>query len=290
MRYQFIQDAEKAYPVRVLCAVMKVSTGGYYDWKTRDIPPTARKKQELVPLVRVLHEENEEVYGRRRMSDALKEKGHNVGKAAAGTLMKMAGVKVKTKRKFKATTDSNHDLPVASNFLERDFTADVPDRVWVSDITYIWTREGWLYLAVIIDLFSRRVVGWATSKRINTALIIEALHMAYWRRKPEKGLIFHTDRGSQYCSRAFQQRLKTYGMLSSMSRKGDCWDNAVAESFFATLKKEKIRGLMLITREHARSVLFRYIEIFYNGKRFHSYLGNLSPRIFEERWYVQISA
>jgi transposase InsO family protein len=204
--------------------------------------------------------------------------------------MKMAGVIAKQPRKFKATTDSKHNLPVAPNLLNRDFTASKPNEVWVSDITYVWTTEGWLYLTVIIDLFSRQIVGWSMSNRMTRKLVMDALRMAFWRRKPGTGTIFHSDRGSQYCSRAFQGLLKCYGMESSMSRKGDCWDNAVAESFFGSLKTERVFFTNYKTREEARRDIVDYIEMFYNCKRLHSYLGYVSPRRFEEMWPLKMAA
>ena len=204
--------------------------------------------------------------------------------------MKLAGVEAKQKKKFKATTDSKHDLPVAPNLLERNFEVSEPDRVYCSDITYIWTTEGWLYLAVILDLFSRRVVGWSMSNRITKKLVIDALQMAAWRRRPEDGLIFHSDRGSQYCSNDFQKMLKKHGMTSSMSRKGDCWDNSVAESFFGTLKVERVFDSIYQTREEAKRDIVDYIEMFYNSKRRHSYLGYLSPKEFEKMMSMKKAA
>jgi transposase InsO family protein len=196
--------------------------------------------------------------------------------------MKLAQVSVRRRRKFKATTDSRHNLPVAPNLLNRQFEATEPDRVWVSDITYVWTAAGWLYLAVILDLFSRRVVGWSMERRITKKLVMDALRMGIWRRRPDRGLIFHSDRGSQYCSNDFQKFLRTNGMISSMSRKGDCWDNAVAESFFGSLKTERVFQSDYRSREEARRDIVDYIEMFYNSRRRHSRLGYLSPRQFEE--------
>ena len=190
---------------------------------------------------------------------------------------------MKQKRKFKVTTDSKHDLPVAPNLLNRGFEVQEPDRAYVSDITYIWTQEGWLYLAVVIDLFSRQVVGWSMSNRMKTDLIINALTMARWRRQPGTGLMFHSDRGSQYCSKRFQKELKDHGMISSMSRKGNCWDNAVAESFFGSLKTERVFFANYKTREDAKRDIVDYIEMFYNSRRRHSYLGYVSPKEFEEQ-------
>jgi len=204
--------------------------------------------------------------------------------------MKLAGVAAKQKKKFKVATDSKHNLPVALNLLNRQFEVQESDRVYVSDITYIWTHEGWLYLAVILDLFSRQVVGWSLSKRMTKKLIMNALRMAIWRRRPAPGLIFHTDRGSQYCSNDFQKMLKTHGMSSSMSRKGDCWDNAVAESFFGSLKTERVFFSQYKIREEARRDIVDYIEMFYNSNRRHSYLGYVSPKEFEKLWLLKKAA
>ena len=196
--------------------------------------------------------------------------------------MKLAGVVAKQKRKFKVTTDSKHNLPVAQNLLNRQFEVCEPDRVYVSDITYIWTQEGWLYLAVVIDLFSRQVVGWSLQDRMMTNLIMDALRMAIWRRQPGKGLLFHSDRGSQYCSKKFQKMLKNHNMISSMSRKGNCWDNSVAESFFGSLKTERVYFTNYTNRDSAKSDIVDYIEMFYNSNRRHSYLGYISPKEFEK--------
>jgi len=204
--------------------------------------------------------------------------------------MKLADVAAKQKKKFKATTDSKHDFPVAPNLLNRQFEVSTPDQVYVGDITYIWTREGWLYLAVVIDLFSRQVVGWSLSVRMSRKLVINALLMAIWRRQPAAGLIFHSDRGSQYCSNEFQKMLRTHRMISSMSRKGNCWDNAVAESFFGSLKTERVFFSNYITREEARRDIVDYIEMFYNSNRRHSYLGYVSPKEFEELWLLRKAA
>jgi transposase InsO family protein len=204
--------------------------------------------------------------------------------------MRLAGVAARQKKKFKATTDSKHNLPAAPNLLERNFEASEPDRVYCSDITYIWTAEGWLYLSVILDLFSRQVVGWSMNNRITKKLVLDALHMAMWHRCPGVGLVFHSDRGSQYCSKDFQKALKGYGMLSSMSRKGDCWDNSVAESFFGSLKTERVFDSKYSTREEGRRDIVDYIEMFYNSKRRHSYLGYLSPKEFEKMMSIEKAA
>jgi len=267
-----------------------VSRSGYYSWKTRGKSSRQQERDRLIPKVKVIHRESKGSYGARRVSEELESQGESCGRAKAGTLMKLAGVEAKQKKKFKATTDSKHDLPVAPNLLERNFEVSDPDRVYCSDITYIWTTEGWLYLAVILDLFSRQVVGWSMSNRITKKLVIDALQMAAWRRRPEDGLIFHSDRGSQYCSNDFQKMLKKHGMTSSMSRKGDCWDNSVAESFFGTLKVERVFDSIYQTREEAKRDIVDYIEMFYNSKRRHSYLGYLSPKEFEKMMSMKKAA
>lgn len=266
----------------LLCKVMQVSRSGFYSWKKRRKSLRQQERDRLIPKVKKIHKQTRGSYGARRISAELEAQGESCGRTKAGTLMKLAQVAAKQKKKFKATTDSKHNLTVAPNLLERDFSTSEPDRAYCSDITYIWTKEGWLYLAVIIDLFSRKVVGWSMSRRITKQLVLNALRMAVWRRRPPKGLVFHSDRGSQYCSNTFQKELKKNGMLSSMSRKGDCWDNSVAESFFSTLKIERVFDTVYKTREEARGDMIDYIEMFYNSRRRHSYLGYLSPMDFEK--------
>jgi transposase InsO family protein len=204
--------------------------------------------------------------------------------------MKLAGVSAKQKKKFKVTTDSKHNLPVTPNLLNREFEVAEPDQVYVSDITYIWTSEGWLYLAIVLDLFSRQVVGWSLNSRMSRRLVMDALQMAIWRRRPASGLLFHSDRGSQYCSADFQKMLKQHKMISSMSRKGNCWDNAVAESFFGSLKTERVFFSNYTTRDQARKDIVDYIEMFYNSRRRHSYLGYVSPKEFEKRQLLKRAA
>ena len=261
---------------------MRVSRSGYYAWRKRDKSLRQEERDRLIPIVREAHRLSKGTYGTRRIAEELEDRGEPCGRTKAGTLMRLANVSVKRSRKFKATTDSKHDLPVAPNLLERRFEVAEPDRVWVSDITYVWTFEGWLYLAVVLDLFSRKIVGWSISSRINRKLVMDALCMAVRLRRPGLGLIFHSDRGSQYCSDDVQKELKTHKMISSMSRKGDCWDNAVAESFFGTLKTERLYLTNFRTREEARLDIVDYIEMFYNCNRRHSYLGYQSPKTFEE--------
>lgn len=261
---------------------MRVSRSGFYSWKNRGESLRQREQERLIPKVKAIHRQTRQSYGARRISDELEAQGESCGRTKAGTLMKLAGVEAKQKKKFKATTDSKHNLPVAPNLLDRNFEVPEPDRVYCADITYIWTAEGWLYLAIVLDLFSRQIVGWSMSNRMKKKLVIDALHMAIWRRRPESGLLFHSDRGSQYCSTDFQKMLKENNMISSMSRKGNCWDNSVAESFFGTLKKERVFDSTYSTRVEARRDIVDYIEMFYNSKRRHSYLGYLSPKEFEK--------
>tara|TARA_B100000212_G_scaffold230903_1_gene175501 strand:- start:218 stop:895 length:678 start_codon:yes stop_codon:yes gene_type:complete len=215
------------------------------------------------------------------MKRALNSLGYPVGKQRTRALMKEADVSVRRRRKYKVTTNSDHQQPVFDNVLSRDFDAQKPDQAYVSDITYIWTQEGWLYLAVVIDLFSRKVVGWSMSSRMNAQLVCDALTMALWQRKPKAGLIHHSDRGSQYASRQFRQLLAQYKVTGSMSRKGDCWDNAVVESFFGTLKQERVQWRHYQSRHEAQQDILQYITMFYNSQRMHSYLDYKSPNQYE---------
>ena len=235
---------------------MNVPRSGYYKWKEGYESLRLKEYNILIPIVRQIHINAKGVYGARRIAKELRAKGFTCGRMKARTLMRLAGVTVRTKRKFKATTNSKHTLNVSPNLLKRDFSVSEPDRVYVSDITYLWTDEGWLYLAVVIDLFSRQVVGWSLDKRMTKKLVVDALSMAIWRRQPKPGAIFHSDRGSQYCSNDFRRFLRKYKMQSSMSRKGNCWDNAVAESFFGSLKTERV----FFERYQTRSAAMTYAE------------------------------
>ncbi len=235
----------------------------------------------MVIEIELSHKASDRTYGSPRVHEDLQEQGIRCGRKRVARLMRENGIRAKQARRFKATTDSDHNDPVAPNLLDREFHVDVPDRVWVADLTYIWTREGWLYLAVILDLFSRRVVGWSMSKRITSQLTLEALSVALWIRKPSPGLLHHSDRGSQYTCGDYRDVLDEHGVLCSMSRKGDCWDNAVAESFFKTLKVERVNDRDYWTREEAQTDIIDYIERFYNRKRRHSYLGYVSPVEYE---------
>jgi putative transposase len=262
---------------------MRVSRSGYYQYLRYGSGHYIDPDFFLISRVRQIHRETRASYGSRRMAEELQKNGPYVGRYRARTLMRKAGVAVKYRKKFKTTTDSNHKLPVAPNLLDRKFAVDRPNSAWCCDITYLWTMQGWLYLAVIIDLYSRKVVGWAMSPRMKTALVIDALSMAYWHRKPPKGLIHHSDRGSQYASQEYQHLLGSYGMTCSMSRKGNCWDNAVAESFFHSLKTEWIKDILYSTRDQARRDVIGFIEMFYNCRRLHSSLEYMNPNEFEKR-------
>lgn len=264
-----------------MCQVLGVSPSAYYEWEREQESQHARRDNELLELIRALFAQFRARYGAPRIHGELAKVGINVSRKRVARLMREAGIRAKGARKYKATTDSKHALPIAPNLLERQFTVAARNEVWVSDITYLWTRQGWMYLAVIIDLFSRRVVGWSLSERMTADLVCSALDSAVSKRQPGPGLLFHSDRGSQYASRAFRRCLWRHRMLQSMSRKGNCWDNAVAESFFATLKKELVRDYIFESRAAARSAVFEYIEVFYNRQRAHSLLSYATPTAFE---------
>jgi len=265
-----------------MCKVLEVSRSGYYSYLKSRKKTNGVELVELMALVKEIHRESKGAYGSRRMSRGLRERGYDIGRYRARTLMKMAGVSVKSKKRYKVTTDSRHGYPVAPNILNRQFDVAAPDRVWVSDITYLWTKEGWMYLAVVMDLYSRKIVGWSIDKRMTQELAKNALIMASGRRKPGDGLIHHSDRGSQYAAYAYQDLLVEHSMICSMSRKGDCWDNAVIESFFGTLKRERVHLMRYETRMEAKKDIVDYIEMFYNCRRLHSYLGYVSPNQFEK--------
>jgi len=279
--YRFILSGKADFEVRLMCQVLGVSPSAYYEWEREQESQHARRDNELLELIRALFAQFRARYGAPRIHGELAKVGINVSRKRVARLMREAGIRGKGARKYKATTDSKHSLPVAPNLLERQFTVEARNEVWVSDITYLWTRQGWMYLAVIIDLFSRRVVGWSLSERMTADLVCSALDSAVSKRQPGPGLLVHSDRGSQYASRAFRRRLWRYRMVQSMSRKGNCWDNAVAESFFATLKKELVRDYVFESRAAARSAVFEYIEVFYNRQRAHSLLSYATPTSFE---------
>lgn len=273
---------EEECPVDFMCGVFSVSKSGYYAWRKRDTSAKDGKQLRLLRAIEDIHKSSRATYGSPRVFAQLKGMGHEVGKTTVERTMKKNGIRAKTKKKFRTTTDSKHGLPVAPNLLKRNFSPEEPNQTWAGDITYVWTKEGWLFLAVIVDLFSRQVVGWSLDKTMTTELVCSALRQAYFRRKPGTGLVFHSDRGSQYCSKEYRCQLKEYRMLQSQSRKANCWDNACVESFFHTLKTEMIYHEDFETRDRARRAIFEWVEAFYNRERIHSTLGYMSPVAFEE--------
>ena len=266
-----------------MCSTLGVSRSGYYAWRKREPSERCKEDARLTELIGEIHTESRGTYGVPRVHAALIAGGDSCGKNRVARLMSEAGWRSRVKKKFKATTNSKHSLPIAPNLLEQDFSADSPNHVWVSDITYIWTDEGWLYLATTMDLHSRAIVGWAMDSHMKSELVVSALKMALKWRTPAEGMIHHSDRGVQYASRAFQAALDAIGAACSMSAKGNCYDNAVAESFYHTLKTELVHHEHYRTREQAKASLFDYIETFYNRVRLHSTLGFLSPLTFERQ-------
>jgi putative transposase len=273
MRFRFIRDHRASFPVRPMCRALGVSASGFYDWLRQPQGRRADTDRELVREIQAIHAESRSTYGCPRIHAELRHRGRRVGRKRVARLMRASGLQARRKRRFRATTDSRHNHPVAPNLLAQRFEATRPDEVWLSDITYIPTAEGWLYLAVILDLFTRQVVGWAMDQEMPQELTLRALAMAVARRHPRPGLIHHSDRGSQYAATAYQKALREHGIRCSMSRKGNCWDNAPAESFFGTLKTELVHRCRYATREEARHDVFEYMEIFYNRRRRHSALG-----------------
>jgi putative transposase len=283
MTYRFIDEHKGQWPVRLLCETLEVSPAAYYAW--RHCPRSAQEQRRDVLLVeiRAVHAQFKSRYGSPRIHAERMARGHDCCVNTVARLMRDNGIAAKTARQFRCTTtDSDHDLPVAENLLGRQFDPSVANEVWLADITYIPTREGWLYLAAVADLYSRRVVGWAMAEHMESRLVVDALAMAIERRLPDEGLLAHSDRGSQYASEHYQRLLAKHGITCSMSRRADCWDNAPMESFFASLKKELVHGADFATRAEARAALFEYIEVFYNVQRRHSSLGYVSPAEYEQ--------
>ena len=290
MKFAFICEEKVAFPIAVLCRVLTVSPSGYYASQGRPASPRARRDEALARRVEAAHLASKRRYGSPRVHAELKAVGDKVGRKRVARLMRERNLVARTRRRFRTTTDSKHSFPIAPNVLERDFTADAPDRVWVTDITFLWTKQGWLYLAAILDLFSRRVVGWATSQNVDRHLALAALDMAVTRRRPGKDLIHHSDRGSTYAATDYRKALSARRIACSMSRKGDCWDNAVAESFFSTLKREMEDIDDLESWASASLSVGEYIDGFYNPQRRHSALNYSSPIEFELLNSVQKAA
>jgi transposase InsO family protein len=283
MRFEFIAVEKANYPIRLMCRVLQVSRAGFYAWRQRPAAAHSFKDRRLAVEIAAIYRENRGRYGSPRVHVELRERGYRTGRKRVARLMREQRLRARHQRRYRITTDSGHGLPVSTNLLARRFSAAAPNLAWVTDITYIWTGEGWLYLAVMLDLFSRRVVGFALSQRIDLKLALDALMMAIKQRQPPPGLLHHSDRGSQYASYKYRQMLDQHEIVCSMSRLGDCWDNAVAESFFATLKVELVYQSQWRTRAEARSAIFEYIELYYNRRRKHSALGYRSPVEFEDR-------
>jgi transposase InsO family protein len=281
VKFAFIAAEKDWASVAVLCKVLGVSRSGYYAWEERGQSARSTEDEKLAVHIRAAHKTGRGAYGSPRVHEELKAGGIAVSRKRVARIMRELGLEGCRKRRFKATTDSKHHLPVADNVLDRKFEVEAPNVAWVTDITYVWTGEGWLYLAAILDLFSRRVVGFAMSERIDRALVLDALSAAVGRRVPNAGLLHHSDRGTQYASDDYQEALDALGVVCSMSRKGNCWDNAVAESFFATLKTECTYPRRFATRAEAREAIFEFIEVFYNRRRRHSSIGYVSPVDFE---------
>lgn len=291
MAYKAI-DAEKAnFPITMMCRCLGVSPSGYHAWRTRAPSDRAKRDDQLRERIKAVHRTSRGTYGSPRVRVELAAEGFEVSRKRVARLMAQEGIVGRERRAFKKTTDSAHDDPIAVNVLGRDFETDAPDKAWVADITYIRTHAGWLYLAVVLDLYSRRVVGWSMAEHMRTELVLNALGMALGSRSPHPdGLVFHSDRGSQYAAAEYREALEDAGITCSMSRRANCWDNAVAESFFSTLKTELVYRVSLPTPAFAKTAIAEWIEVFYNGQRRHSSIGYVAPREHERRYYLNLEA
>lgn len=283
MRYRFIDQHKKVWPIYLMCQVLNVSRSGFHDWRTRSAGERQRSNADLDPQIRRIFANHKQRYGAPRIVDELNDLGLNCSKNRVARRMKVMGLRAIQAKKFKVTTDSNHSKPIAQDLIEQDFTATQANEKWVSDITYLWTDEGWLYLAVVMDLYSRAIVGWSMQRRMTQQLVVDALTMALFRRKFPKNTIIHSDRGSQYCSAAYQKLIKEAGLRCSMGRRANCYDNAAMESFFHTLKVELVHRDRYATRRSASAAVFEYIEVYYNRKRKHSAIGHQIPMQFEQQ-------
>ena len=282
MKFQFMEEHRSLFPVRKMAKVLNVSKSGFYAWSTRPESRYAKNDRELGQVVRWAFEACEGIYGSPKITKDLRDLGCKVSRKRVARHMRQAGLRSKVQRRFRVTTtDSRHNLPVAPNLLNRNFTATAPNQIWVSDITYVKVGGRWMYLAVFIDLFSHLVVGWALKDTLAASLVTEALNNAFWRRRPPPGLMIHSDRGIQYACEEFKVVLRAHEFVQSMSRKGNCWDNAVAESFFHLLKSECINHICFDSQEDAMHTIFKYIEIFYNRKGRHGSIGFVAPEAFE---------
>lgn len=282
MKYAWITKYKRLFPTAVMCRVLNVSTSGYYDSLKRQLSAQHIRRKSIAQAAACSYFESQRIYGHRKVHMDLVEEGIFCCRETVRRIMRDIGLYSRIKRKFVVTTNSDHMLSIAENILNRDFTADAPNLKWVADITYIPTKTGWLYLAVVMDLFSRRIVGWAMSDSIDSELVRSAMRMALLHRGPDAGLIHHSDRGVQYAAEDFQRLLDNNKVVCSMSRKGNCWDNACAESFFGSLKSERVKNKIYESFEDAKKDIFNYIEVFYNRKRRHESLGYVSPVVYEE--------
>ena len=282
MKYAFIRAHTSEFRIRRMCDALRVSRSGYYGWQVRPESKRSQQDRVLIAEIRKVHERNRQAYGAVKTWRALQEAGVECGKHRVARLRRLEGIEARRKRKFRLAYQARQSAPPAPNLLRAPFKASRPDRVWVADITFIATRSGWLYLAVLLDLYSRRVVGWSMKERPTQELVTEALKMAIEQRRPEPGVLHHSDQGIQYSSGVYLQLIKQQGVVRSMSRKGNCYDNAVAESFFSSLKNELIHHRDYHTREQARSEIFEYIELFYNRQRIHQSLGYHTPIRYEQ--------
>ena len=283
MRYQCIDRYRNQYPIRMMCEALKVARSGYYAWRARPESNRAHTDRLLTHAIHVIHRESKGVYGAPKIRAELKAQGHHHGRHKVARLMRLAGLRGCPQRRFKVTTQSDPSHSVANNLLQQNFAAKEPNYRWASDITYIDTQQGWLYLAIVMDLYSRRIVGWSMDRWMNRHLVIDALRMALGYRLPREELIHHSDRGAQYTSDDFRNELDKHGIQCSMSGRGNCYDNAVVESFFGLLKRERVNRVRYRTRDEARTDIFEYIECFYNRKRRHGYVGNISPVDYEQQ-------
>ena len=294
MKYAMIHKFRNQHPITRLCALVDVAKSGYQAWCTGKVTsPRKLEDMRLVVAIKVAHQRGRTIYGPEKIQSELLAQGIAAGLNRIKRLRKLHGIRCTHKKKFKVTTDSKHSLPIAENVLNRQFAQTTPNQVWVADITYIPTDEGWLYLAAVKDLYTCEIVGWAMDKQMTKQLAIDALRAAYWRKKPPPGLLHHSDRGSQYCSGTYRALQVSYKMRTSMSRKGDCWDNAPMESFFGTLKMECLHHHKFKTRDQARQVVFDYIEVFYNRIRRHATIQNQAPADYAREFYkneLQIAA
>jgi transposase InsO family protein len=282
MRYRFIEKQQKAWPITLMCGVLGVSRSGYYDWTARDLRQGIRSNIVLDRRIREIFTEHRQRYGAPRITEALHDEGMTCSENRVARRMRALGLEAIQAKKFTVTTDSTHAKPVAPDLIEQDFRAAAPNQKWTSDITYVWTAEGWLYLAVVMDLYSRAIVGWSMNRRMTQHLVCDALTMALFRRGFPKGTIIHSDRGSQYCSQRYRQLIRSHGLCGSMGRRATCYDNAVTESFFHTLKVELIHRERYMTRRRAKTSIFEYIEIYYNRQRKHSAIEHRIPMVFEQ--------